>query len=210
MPKTDPYAEAGHFEPKKLYAKGKVPFFTLATFEKAHLRRKLLELVGNPSEYDALEIGPGEAPVIKSLDFKRKVFMDVSHEMAKNLPRPAVTARVEDLPVRQGKVFGAVVVNEVLTHVHPDDRARVVKEIAGKARHVLVLDRPFGVMERLAGWFHWLPLIPRDPTKVNEREVEKILEQRGFSVEKEYGYLDTVKSKIRYFILTAKHSVKRR
>lgn len=200
-PKKDSYEQATHFEPKKLYSDGKVPFFTLATFHKGMLREKLKKLVGEASKHDALEVGPGESPIISMLGFKNKTFLDVSHEMAKRYTGKVLTGTLEEFPFKKSKRFGVIVANEVLNHIPPENRVNAVENLAEHAEHLMIVDRPLSFLEKIAALF---PVIPRDVSKVDERTIEKTLKRKGFTVEKEYGELDVIKAKIKYFILTAK------
>ena len=205
----------------------------------ARVVANMKKLVPNPRNCIALEIGPGEAPVIPLLPFKKMVFMDRSKAVALGLrntvlPGKAVVERliqdplyefldfkgsasspirsfkgltgkkasivvgdVRALPFKPSAKFDLVVLNEVLTHVRPQERTKVIEQIAKKANSILILDRPQISLKELRKirekpyYYHELSMAELrsfQATLVFFPRIIKILEHNGFEVQtKTYG-----------------------
>ncbi|MBI5635595.1 hypothetical protein HY993_01380 [Candidatus Micrarchaeota archaeon] len=131
---------------------------------------KIRELVPNASEETGVEIGPGHNPVLPALPFKKMLFVDLSKPLAGNLQNTmipirrdapdrgfdyvpfsklaqgrsiAVVGDIRRLPLSVEKKAGLIVVNNVLTHIKPGERNKVVAGLAEKTRALLIVDNHY-------------------------------------------------------------------
>ncbi|MDO8626846.1 MAG: class I SAM-dependent methyltransferase [Candidatus Diapherotrites archaeon] len=148
----------------------RVPFRTFVKEGEFHvdvLENELKKLVTNPENCTALEIGPGQNPVIPRLPFKRMVFLDRSFNLVKYLPGTKVPVQIpgerypEALPLdfvagKRAKYvvgdarklpfgktkFDVAMVAEVFTHVRPEERITALNEIMQRCNAFVLVDRP--------------------------------------------------------------------
>lgn len=84
------------------------------------------------------------------------------------------------LPFSDGALFGVVVLSEVLTHIRPAQRLKVIERIAGISKSILIVDRPqiglSGLREEKVLQFKEhsdkgprLPLPPQEIAKISEK-----------------------------------------
>jgi len=134
---------------RKLYWRGQ-PFITFMRTaghrETELMHEKINELVPEPAKTTALEIGPGTNPLLSEFPFRERIFMDISMAIARNLKTgrgaQVIVGDIRKIPFAKRKEnFGVTVINEVLTHIKPSERARTVAEIAGVSDALLIIDR---------------------------------------------------------------------
>ncbi|OIO26654.1 hypothetical protein AUJ14_01390 [Candidatus Micrarchaeota archaeon CG1_02_55_22] len=177
------------------------------------LSRRVEALVGNPPKARALEVGPGEAPLLERTAIGGKYYLERSYAVARKLrgstPGAAVLlGDIREIPVSRKPHFDVAVAAEVFTHVLPERRLDALKSIADRTKALLVIDRPtmsdHAIGEELR--FHMMMLalergsqnVAREilfkeiPADTMERErLERVdfeplaqrLRERGFSVE---------------------------
>lgn len=127
------------------------PFSTFARHERNRemLTARLKALVGKPSQSTALEVGPGDAPLLESLPFAERYYLDASPRLARDLKRMArasqgskiIAADLRQLPFAEDAEFDVAVLNEVLTHLRPAERIPAVTALARHTRRLLIVDR---------------------------------------------------------------------
>ena len=145
------------------------PFQTFA-FKRStreYLVKVMRALVPNPRTTTALEIGPGQAPVIQALPFRKFYALEQSPALANELHRTVrgelthsrflfpnyigsdyakkwhiFTGSVEHIQFKPEERFGLVVANEVFTHVLPKNRINALEKITDMADSILIVDRP--------------------------------------------------------------------
>lgn len=205
------------------------PFQTLArTWGGSRaIRKHLRKLVGNPAEHTALEVGPGDAPLIHALDFHHATFLEASPALASALERTLQNSRtrhsivVGDARTHEPQErYGVIVLPELLTHLRESERLRVVRKFAGATDRLMIVDRPRGSVEELAKKIlrelkHQNPEdpeqeIPATPQNARRLAEEKLLEQVDFDPIREHlqseGFTITKtrhEHGATYFVLTA-------
>lgn len=150
-----------------------------------HALAKIKKLVKSPSAVTALEIGPGDVPLISGLPFKKMVFLEASQHLAATLKkqeirmvhesgtssnrrlrvRPISKSRrsrirviagdVRKLPFLPSTHFGLSVMNEVLTHIRPADRVAVVQRLIQMSDAMLIIDRSQASVKAIADVHFW-------------------------------------------------------
>ena len=170
---------------------------------------------------NVLEIGPGHFPFSATLDSLKVTFLDISkgilqrnQEELRRLHedprfRNATTANVgfvhadarKGLPQElAGQHFSALVMNEVLTHVHPKERKAFLEEWARHTDSFMIVDRHPTTTAKAK----------KRPDFVSGHEIKDELERLGFRVTHFDIKLVQLKGKKTpggrdwYFILTAK------
>jgi len=205
------------------------PFQTFARTRKGSgaLRVRLKKLVGNPAEHSALEIGPGDAPLIHSLGFRHATFLEASPALARQLEeklqrgRGVFSVLVGDVREHEPQEsYGVIVLLELLTHLRPSERLQVVRKLAGATDRLMIVDRPRGSVDELAKKIlrelkHQNPEdpeqeIPATPQNARRLAEEKLLEQVDFDPIREHlrseGFTITKtrhEHGATYFVLTA-------
>jgi len=167
--------------------------------------KQIRQLIPNLRECEALEIGPGQHPVITHLPFKKRVCIEQSEGIAKNYAGNIIVGELGRLPIR--KHFGLSVVMEVFTHVKPSERIPALAELAEKSNALMIVDRPRVSVEKIkAGDYladsfvhinhsNWEAKLARQRL-VNFEEFRNYLVKRGWEV--------TLIPKGRYMVMTAK------
>jgi len=207
------------FNPREAYARGQ-PYATIARSSMGFLKR-IWESDAPARRERALEIGPGNVPMVSGLGFRKCFFVEASEGVIKELkpklqaenPEPGLDGRmiVQGLwgktPLKKGTRFDAVVFNEALTNVAPERRRKFVAEAAEMADHVFLSDR-VGV-----GAFFSRRGRREEKGLVSPHIMANVLVKHGFSVrvllplraseppEINKGYVD-------YFVILAKKSKK--
>lgn len=115
------------------------------------LQERIGELVPRPEKAMALEIGPGDTPVITDIPFHRRIFLELSNVLAKNVQRlpkgtqgshHTIIGDTRKLPFSPDARFSVVVMNEVLTHIHPSERIKVLQRLMEISNGMIVVDSP--------------------------------------------------------------------
>jgi SAM-dependent methyltransferase len=107
----------------------------------------LKELVPRRTGKSALEIGPGEDPFLEMEGFDSVVYLDKSLAVARNLKKHVSTRAhvavgdIQALPFSKNQSFGVVVVNEVLTHIRPENRLAIIKNLSALTDRLFIIDR---------------------------------------------------------------------
>ncbi len=137
---------------KKFYQAGQ-PFQTFvrkASFRQQEmLEKKIRKIVPELEKRAALEIGPGQEPLISKLDFKKIVFLDLSKAIADKLKASIrqseiIVGDIRKLPPTITKTkerFGTIVINEVLTHLIPSERIKAIQNMLNLTDSILIIDR---------------------------------------------------------------------
>ncbi|MBI5553965.1 MAG: hypothetical protein HY917_04465 [Candidatus Diapherotrites archaeon] len=106
---------------------------------KALVRQALQGLHPNPAG-SAVEIGPGRAPLLAELPFREKTFVDVNPEVLKGIKTgKKVRADIRSFTLKNTTEL--TIINEVLTHIPPSERIKVVEALAEKSQAILIVDR---------------------------------------------------------------------
>jgi hypothetical protein len=195
----------------KIYDKGQ-PYVTFAKTEvgRESIEKGLKSLVSGEKLGVAVEVGPGVNPFLNKVEADRKVFVDVSKTLLDKLrvgrqfdffsktffvqgKVQSVKGLPESLPVKKSDL---IIMNEVLSHVHPDAREGVLRDLAGKSNKILITDM---FEDRGLG--------------VNPEQISDVLTREGFSV-KQSKHMVRVRAKsksgglesevLNYFIIQAK------
>ncbi|MFH1225280.1 MAG: hypothetical protein V1676_05760 [Candidatus Diapherotrites archaeon] len=111
---------------------------------------KIRALVPHPENRIGVEIGPGDAPVLSGIPFKRTVYVDGSPAIAAQLKKygdvrqsaGVIAGDIRNLPITKRQRAGIIAVNEVFAHLWPRERLPALKEIAERADALLIIDRP--------------------------------------------------------------------
>ncbi len=117
------------------------------------LKKEINTLIPTPSRATALEIGPGLAPVLPFFPFRETYYLEQSPTIAQKLAKQNLLKKtktishfivgdIQKLPFSNHTRFDLVVMNEVLTHVPPAQRVRVLKKIASLSLAILLVERP--------------------------------------------------------------------
>lgn len=182
--------EESWFEPRKVYEKKKgtgsfreLLGVTLSPEARKEEISKLREFEGRIAERleeddsKILEIGPGRTPSVenikermgKDIDEDQVVYMDVKQKFLEDKENTRIQGKLGErsLPF-DDKSFGPAILNEVLTHVEPEERKDAVKELARVADEIMITDR---VREE------------DDPEKVNPEKMEEVLDGENFDTE---------------------------
>lgn len=119
------------------------------------LKKEICTLIKKPSRSTALEIGPGLAPILSYFPFREAYYLEQSPAIAKQLLKEHVGKKkntkttshfivgdVQRLPFSKQTRFDLVVMNEILTHVPPAKRAKVLKHVISYANALLLVERP--------------------------------------------------------------------
>lgn len=119
------------------------------------LQKEIRKLIQNPSHATALEIGPGLAPVLSYFPFREAYYLEQSPAIAKQLLKENLTKKkntktishfivgdVQRLPFSKQTRFDLVVMNEILTHVQPAKRVKVLKHVISYSNSLLLVERP--------------------------------------------------------------------
>jgi hypothetical protein len=192
------------FNPRKLYKSGHQRFATLAVDACVFITKRLKKWFRFPERVKALEIGPGNFPVLQFMGFKKSFFLDVSEAFLRqciwDLGRKNfefVVGDVERLPltIKKGELFDVCMVNEVFTHIKPSQRLRVLNNLTRVSSRIVISDR-FAPVER-------------EKTRVNARqfvsfkELANFLKKNGFFVEVYLVLNPRMPLEGKYFILFA-------
>lgn len=132
----------------KLYTENQ-PFTTFSQNSNARvaLAKMAQSLIKEPENARALEIGPGNAPILNSVKCMEKIFLDSSHAIANTLKTGKkgdsqfVVGHMRELPFNQKTFFDTIIASEVLTHIIPSERLAVVNELAQRANSLLIVER---------------------------------------------------------------------
>ncbi len=224
--KREKEAEKHWFKPRKLYRKGgefaNQPFetFKKLTYPKARhalettekkIQRNVEERMKKGENPNVLEIGPGPAPFQSPIRTSgQKVYLDVQEQFLKDKGKAAKIKHdvtKGHLPFKD-KAFGPTIINEVLTHVEPQKRTKVIEEITRVSDEVMITDR------YIEG--------KKSEKAVNPEKLQKELTSKGFEVEikkvklkellkkRELRYLDPeVVENAGYFVIHAKKRKKK-
>ncbi|MEK6971117.1 MAG: class I SAM-dependent methyltransferase [archaeon] len=146
------------------------------------LTKEIRTLVPFPSRATALEIGPGSAPVIAHLPFRESYYLErspaIAHQLAKESIGKKKNAKtiahfivgdVQRLPFSKQARFDLVVMNEVLTHIPPGKRAKVLAHMASRANALLLVERPRPTYVKFLGSLY--PEMRQERTPAQLREI---------------------------------------
>jgi hypothetical protein len=124
------------FDPRNLYEGGypRGIISGFSGFEK--VRKALLSMIDEIAPKTALEIGPGDAPVLGAVP--RRFYMDIALPFLKDLDGFRIQADLRNLPLRGH--FDLVVLSDVITHIPPRERKRCLLEILGLGERVLIFN----------------------------------------------------------------------
>lgn len=123
------------FLPARLYARGYPQGMTSALRMLPDVRAELAEQVLALGSSRALEVGPGDAPLLQG--HPAPVYLDVSSMFLASLEGRRVQGDVLAAPFLD-RAFDLVVTADVLTHVSPPRRVRALAELRRVARAVLL------------------------------------------------------------------------
>lgn len=120
-------------------------FETFVTHPAGHIlaTERLRRLLGNKQDARLLEVGPGNAPLIKNVPGE-KYYLEPSLILARQLRREGgavLVGGIEDVPVSRTPHFDVAVAAEVLTHVPEERRVDALARLAGRSKMLLVIDR---------------------------------------------------------------------
>jgi hypothetical protein len=132
------------FDAGKLFEDGYPEGFTSAMRELPQIREKVIAELRAVGAKTILEIGPGDTPA--SAGLSGVVYLDVTATFLKKLGREVVLADIRDIPFADG-AFEMVVVNDVLTHVPPQDRERTLDELCRVASTVFIFNPERGTRD---------------------------------------------------------------
>jgi hypothetical protein len=126
------------FAPARLFDDGYPEGITSALRTLDRVRDVVREAVVAIAPRLTLEIGPGDAPVTQGVG--RVVFLDLVPVFLRRLPEELrVQADLFAAPFAPG-TFDLVVVNDVLTHIRPEERPRALTAIAALGRRVVLFN----------------------------------------------------------------------
>jgi hypothetical protein len=135
------------FDPPAFYAEGYPPKISSALKVHPEIRATLQSLVVRINPGRALEIGPGDRPVIGSV--RRAVYVDLVPRFLKPLEGMRVVADARRLPFRPNS-FDLVVLADVLTHVPPPERDHVLRQALPLAPRIVIVN-PFDAAPQVEG-----------------------------------------------------------
>jgi hypothetical protein len=122
-------------EPAALYAHGYPASLTSALRVFEPVRAGIEDMVRAAAPERALEVGPGDRPVIAGT--AHPVYLDVSAAFLRPLAGERVQGDLRRPPFRAG-AFDLAVANDVLTHVPPADRLQAVAALADLAPRLVI------------------------------------------------------------------------
>lgn len=119
------------------------------------LKKEIRKLIKQPAHATALEIGPGLAPVLSYFPFREAYYLEQSPAIANQLAKQNLVKKkntktishfivgdVQRLPFSKQTRFDLVVMNEILTHVQPAKRVKVLKHVISYSNALLLVERP--------------------------------------------------------------------
>ncbi len=131
------------FRPDRLFEGGYPAGISSALRSLAAVRAAVLDEVARAAPRRALEVGPGDAPLLA--DVAGAVYLDVVARFLAAVRGPRVLGDVRRAPFRDA-TFDLVVASDVFTHIPPDERAGAVGELVRVARRVLIFNPEPGTL----------------------------------------------------------------
>ncbi|MEK6820964.1 MAG: class I SAM-dependent methyltransferase [archaeon] len=152
----------------------KQPYLTLAAHAREHnefrevIDSALTYAAPNSRKTSVLEIGPGDAPIAENISFRERIYIDQAQGLLNEIktrrekyetarervtgikrvrPRVYVQGKLEQLPIRSR--VGTIIMNEVLTHIKPNERLRVIQRLVPQTDGFVIVDRPQLPIEKL-------------------------------------------------------------
>ncbi|GIW72079.1 MAG: hypothetical protein KatS3mg102_1621 [Planctomycetota bacterium] len=156
------------FDPRRFYRRGVPRAVQTPLALLPRLREEIRGLIAAIRPRRALEIGPGEQPLLAGVP--QPFYLDVALPFLLPHRGRAVQADARALPWRGG-AFDLVLAADVLTHVRPAERERVLAEMARVSPRLLLFNPEPGT-----------PEVP--DSAVPSEELVVGLERLGFEVER--------------------------
>ncbi|MFC1705583.1 class I SAM-dependent methyltransferase [Planctomycetota bacterium] len=125
------------FDARALYRDGYPPGVTSALQVFPVLQRRLSELVRSLEAGFALEVGPGNMPVVEP--GPGACYLELSHGMVRDLGGARVEGNIARAPFFDG-MFDLVVAVDVFSHIAPDSRLDALKEMKRLAPTILIFN----------------------------------------------------------------------
>lgn len=188
--------ESVWFNPSKFYSEGYPHSMMSVLYETPEINELLQELL---AEYEsALEIGPGEIPVIEKVT--NREYFDISPRILRGKEKYTIGDVTKGLPFSDN-LFDVVVLCDILTHIKPEKRRFVLEESMRVGKHVLLFEYTDYRFDKP------IPRVESQPNSlVDVSWIRKTLEELG-SVEKEHQFDYTLytnkKEKARVFLATS-------
>lgn len=166
-PSPDPFQD--WFAPAKLFQGGQYPKRVSSALKIfPDLRFEIQRIVVSIAPRRALEIGPGDRPLISAV--RGAVYLDIVSGFLGRLEGRRVRGDVREAPFRDD-AFDLVVASDLLTHIPPPERALAVSEILRLAPRALFFNPEAGT-----------PEVKSSP--VSTPMIVETLEDEGFDVER--------------------------
>jgi SAM-dependent methyltransferase len=125
------------FDPARLFDEGYPDGLTSALRAMPKLRRTIVDEVVGLSPRRALEVGPGDVPIIAGV--WSPIFVDLAPRFLGDQIGRAARADVRALPFADS-AFDVVVAADVLTHIHPEERPIALGEMARVAKAIVLFN----------------------------------------------------------------------
>ncbi len=133
------------FDPARLFAEGRYPpRVTSALRVFPQVEDALRAMVAEAAPRRALEVGPGDRPVIDRVP--ERVYLDVVAGFLRGKEGARVLGDLRRAPFRTA-AFDLAVANDVFTHIPPAERAGAVRELVRLAPRVLIFNPEPGTPE---------------------------------------------------------------
>jgi hypothetical protein len=156
------------FEPRRLFAEGYPKGVTSALKALPDLAWEIQRIVVGINPRRALEVGPGDRPVIGSV--RGAFYLDLVPRFLARLDGRKVIGDAREAPFKPGS-FDLVVASDLFTHVPPKERALALAELTALAPRVLIFNPAEGT-----------PEVKASPVATDE--IIAALEDEGFEVER--------------------------
>lgn len=178
------------FNAEKFFEKG-FPKGTCSYFPVfARAKNDILNLLVRKKFKSALEIGPGEYPIITQIG--RRVFLERATAFLRK--EDFVKGTALQLPFKDNS-FDVAAACDVLTHILPEERENMLSEMARVAKNILIFDHETWAVEPVPGQkkkfaCKKLPRIEGAPPEsiVELKEIKKILKKIGLRINYDITY----------------------
>ncbi|HVY60304.1 MAG TPA: class I SAM-dependent methyltransferase [Planctomycetota bacterium] len=167
MPPAKPQFEHW-FDPKRLFAEGYPKGVTSALKVFPDLAFEIQRIIVGINPRRALEVGPGDRPVIGSV--RGAFYLDVVPRFLAALEGKKVLGDAREVPFRPGS-FDLVVASDLFTHIPPKERTLALEELLSLAPRILIFNPAEGTKEVLA-------------SPVPTADLVAMLEDEGLEVER--------------------------